>query len=500
LCYSKEENVIFWATVKRHSSYNWKSLLAGSFPVFVAATISAAVVAVIDVITEDDTAEIVLSFFYALGIAQMLGYWVIYNIPSTSPSFRYYYRVATENSAFAWKEFLVLIVLNKLIYGNGLDVAFGVYAGMLVVICVIVVVLNYVHRHYLKAPEAVYLRVKLYESELFALGLAFTLNLLVIAGLCGVNYLGFLGYGESDDQTIIDGYYNQCQTVGFAYPLMLSYLLVKLHQSGLFDEGEEYLERAEQCLGDEEEDELARLSAAVAEEHERGLLYEPLVVETAGAGDSVAPEDTLSANSGVVVAAAATAMDTSEGGSAVVSLSMLLYIYLGVFVGCAWYAWSVSVYGHEYTEVPVVGALIFAVIITFLGHWLIMRSTLRAEAALAKQRGGSRYRIRRGKVIQVALRLVVGWSWEEVTIHVIDLIFEDEHKEAYKWGRAAIKVALALVVLFIGRELELRAGLLRERKLRELRASMSTGYKCVGPGQVQGTSDSSPEIEGRPVR
>ena len=59
-----------------------KALLAGALPVFVAATISRAIGAVIQIFAaEEINVEIGLSLIYALVFAQTIGYCVTYFIP-----------------------------------------------------------------------------------------------------------------------------------------------------------------------------------------------------------------------------------------------------------------------------------------------------------------------------------------------------------------------------------------------------------------------------------
>ena len=85
--YSEEENRVFFEVRERHLKIHKRNLLAGGFPVFVAATISAAAVAIIKALTDSQDLEIFLSFLYAFAIAQMIGYLVIFNVPTSSVRF-----------------------------------------------------------------------------------------------------------------------------------------------------------------------------------------------------------------------------------------------------------------------------------------------------------------------------------------------------------------------------------------------------------------------------
>ena len=84
--YTREENAQIFEVRNRHAAVHWKNLVAGAFPIFTAATISRAVVAVISAITEDENLEISLSFIYAFVFAQMLGYAIIYWVPTSNVS------------------------------------------------------------------------------------------------------------------------------------------------------------------------------------------------------------------------------------------------------------------------------------------------------------------------------------------------------------------------------------------------------------------------------
>ena len=84
--FSKEENIVYFEIKARHQRIHERNVLAGAFPVFVAATISRAVVAVIDALIQSEDIEIVLSLIYALVIAQVIGYLVIYFVPTSSVS------------------------------------------------------------------------------------------------------------------------------------------------------------------------------------------------------------------------------------------------------------------------------------------------------------------------------------------------------------------------------------------------------------------------------
>lgn len=89
--YTEEENASYYQIKEKHEKIHAKSIFFGAVPVLVAATISSAFSAIITaIIGENDQSEVLFYFFYSLTVAQMIGYYVIYWLPtsivSASPS------------------------------------------------------------------------------------------------------------------------------------------------------------------------------------------------------------------------------------------------------------------------------------------------------------------------------------------------------------------------------------------------------------------------------
>ena len=57
-------------------------------------------------------------------------------------------------------------------------------------------------------------------------------------------------------------------------------------------------------------------------------------------------------------------------------------------------------------------------------------------------------------------------------VSAVDLIYESSTDEAHTWLRAMIKLALAVIAFFIGREIEVRMNVLRCEELEALRESV----------------------------
>jgi hypothetical protein len=408
-------------------------MFAGAFPVFVAATISRAVVAIIEAITENIDVQIGLSLVYALVFAQTIGYAVIFSVPSSSPLFRYYFRIATENTAFAWKETMVLILVNKLIFEDPIVYSFVAYFAIAASAFLLIAASNAIHMFALKTKEDIYMKIKLFESEIFSLGLAYCFNLVVIAWFCGTNYLSVLDYAESEGDDVDDGASNQCSNLGFFYAVGLTYLLMQVQNSGIFSTAEEMLEDAEQCLEAEEEAEVERLeaekeqeeaegAAAGVEDVEAAVAHRPINSDAAssstGAQDVEAVGEKLFSvaeccvDCAVVLTRVCTPADAllcswDEKRSTNASLGMLLFTFLGFYVGCGWYTYSLGVFGFLEGEMPpVVGSLVFALVVTTLGlHYLVVATTaLEYDQRMAKKKVVTKIRMRKVQIMVTAIR------------------------------------------------------------------------------------------------
>lgn len=505
--YTKEENAAYYKIRARHAAFHKKSLFAGAFPVFVAATISRAVLAIIDAISNQVDVQIGLNFVYALFIAQVLGYVVIFSIPSSSPLFRYYFHIATENTAFAWKQVMVLIIMDKLILVDPLGFSFAAFFAMTMCTCLLVVGSNAFHMFVMKTDEETYLKIKLFEAEIFSLGLAYTFNVLVIAMGCGVSYLSVLDYTDSEGDDGGSSSNTVCDNLGFLYAVVLTWLLIKLQHSGVMGASESALEEAEKALEIEEAEFEAELEAEMQGEKlaesegsagdVEATTAEPPIdnnasISMSGASSSaestkvdVGPEMDSCSEWCVSMSGALTRYCTPVDAvlcawdperSATVSLGMLMFTFLGMYVGCAWYTYSFVAFGFLETgnSIPVLGALVFAVVVTSVGTHVMVLFTVAVEmderAGKAKKLTGQR--MRRVQIMLMALRLVVGWCWEEVIGSAVDLIFPHQSSILFQWVRVLIKVAVSVAVFFIGLEIERRTGVLTTTKLEALRNSV----------------------------
>jgi len=83
-CFSAQDNEVYYKIRSKHEHIHARSLLVGAVPVLVAATISQAFSAIITAIVGDHRdAEVAFYFIYSLTMAQLIGYYVIYWMPTS---------------------------------------------------------------------------------------------------------------------------------------------------------------------------------------------------------------------------------------------------------------------------------------------------------------------------------------------------------------------------------------------------------------------------------
>ena len=109
-----------------------KELFGDSLPVFVAAGISRSAMSLIELASNTDEAATWITFVYAFFFMQILGITLILKMDRSSPSFAYYLHVVSETTGFAYKEFIVLIMLKWLFEHRLVAAAFASWVLILV--------------------------------------------------------------------------------------------------------------------------------------------------------------------------------------------------------------------------------------------------------------------------------------------------------------------------------------------------------------------------------
>lgn len=236
----------------------------GSLAVLVAATILQAIKAIVEAVTDDTTARCLLFGCYALTAGQAVGYTLIYRWPSSSVStitilsiyvifmyqcyyqraYQYYYRVASLHCAYAWKSGLSLLLIDTILDEEGVTVAVEWWLYIFIMICIVVVVVSHLQAAY-TADQAVLTRAQRFICETFSIGMAYTLSLILLAAMCGINYINILDTTTDDDYNFKDAnvYCDPNTQLIVMYPVAVTVLLSVVHSLGLF-------ERVETVLGE----------------------------------------------------------------------------------------------------------------------------------------------------------------------------------------------------------------------------------------------------------
>ena len=112
---------------------------------------------------------------------------------------------------------LTLVVADKLISEEGPAYAFLAWLAIVAVICIVLSVSNYILIHYVQTSKETGLKLKILESETFALGLSYTFTLITLGGICGESFIGFLV--TIDDDGGNSRKKNICSSIDFLFSI-----------------------------------------------------------------------------------------------------------------------------------------------------------------------------------------------------------------------------------------------------------------------------------------
>ena len=179
-----------------------KSLFDGSLSIFVAAVIAQLVTGIISSVAPNlfNSADIVLSFFYAFFIANTVAYTLAINSCCCHwKLYKFWFRVSVENVGFAWQQTASLILIKY----TTMHITYGILSWFLILITTITLfyISSIIQYHILATNKKNLRKILEFESEAYALSLAYTFNFLVAYLLYGpiVNNGGILN--NTDDYT-----------------------------------------------------------------------------------------------------------------------------------------------------------------------------------------------------------------------------------------------------------------------------------------------------------
>jgi len=156
------------------------SLFNNSLPVFVAAMISRASSSIIALTSTHLAVLIWVTFGYAFFCAQVMGIVVATKLNPSYISFHYFMHVCSECTGFAWKEYVVLIMLKWLFINKNVAVAAGAWA--LLVFCAFLGVYFFnaiLALYFSHLGQTTYSNLRKFNTDAFALAIAFSWTLVV---------------------------------------------------------------------------------------------------------------------------------------------------------------------------------------------------------------------------------------------------------------------------------------------------------------------------------
>jgi hypothetical protein len=200
-------------------------LITASIPVFIAAGISSFVTPIIEYIAHEhgnvDAVETGLSFLYAI-LAYIIGKqlthlvkatelstpdsWLIQRLKSEK-TISILYGLFAENSAFAWKEFLIIFLLKYLYNEHAFGASFGGWLMMVTIFLSFSAISIFWEKKLIKNLH-IYHHLLEFDEEAFALSIAFTWTVIFTFALQGLgvvfisddSYLYHVSNGESDGE------------------------------------------------------------------------------------------------------------------------------------------------------------------------------------------------------------------------------------------------------------------------------------------------------------
>lgn len=223
-----------------HYKYYLQVLFDGSFPVFVAVSISSAVTSVIHAIadsssTSDDTSLIIgLNFIYSLFFGYILGIYVMMNSKrwiSVQKFSNYIHQVAIQNASFAWYSTVSLIILKRIYNGSSYNFgdAFAAWLVTFVVVILIIYTTNILrsiyHRNNIDDKSIANLIE--FDSGSFSLAIAFGFTIIIAAAIVSNESTDYItGVDDLSPTNDDNGDSHDISVPYIAYVLFITFLVV----------------------------------------------------------------------------------------------------------------------------------------------------------------------------------------------------------------------------------------------------------------------------------
>jgi hypothetical protein len=492
-----------------------KEVFDNSLPVFVAAMVSRASSSLIALSSENLTVLIWVQFVYAFFIAQFVGILVAAQMTPSYISFNYFMNLCSDCTSFAWKEFVVLIMLKWLFVNKNIAVACG--AWLLLVFCAFVGV--YVFNAILSTRchhlgSHVYSNLRKFNTDSFSLAIAFSFTLVVASEIypshMSQDLAGTDDIVENPEEAVDDdsgGYYFVLYAIFIT--VAISFMQWKwgwvADRQELFDADENA-----ELSGGHTSRMYHPVSVHVGEEGEFDADTNDVILETGDNPINVAP-----ARSAMNIVSSPSASMTRSSGSAILqnysirpqhstsdsrtvfntcntcwsyvdnvifawdprgrvkqSLMHMLNTVSGYIVGCAWYTFSVMTFQNWFISIRA-GEVLGRFLFSFLTTCSVVLIMVCIERGNKKQLDGrlkgvgsnsrmltqdvlekiaARYK-RGNDLVLVAGRILIGWSWSDFVSSCFGVMLADQELEnkASNWFGAISKCIIAAVCVFVGK-------------------------------------------------
>ena len=473
-----------------------KELASNALPVFVAASISRAMTGIVELSSTNLNVLIWAMFLYAFFGAQTCGFLVALFMDHSHINFRYFMTVCSECNGFAWKEFVVMIMLKWLFVNK--DVGYAIGAWILLVACAffIVYIFNALLTLYFKLPNHIYSCLRKYNSDAYALAIAFSFTLVIASELYPVESAGNLA-GADDIVRNPDDALSEVSGgwIFLSYSFFITFFIAFLTwKVGWVVDKEEQTE--------EEKDRSLSFSAASPLHSPVRKPQDEAYWKTVGSVDEFPNDAVLTSNTNIdaqqkqqLLPVIRPTNSTTDGsfntcnsclsyidnivfswdskGRCRQSLMHLFNTFCGYVVGCAWYTYAVMTFQSYFKSIPggdVLGLFLYSVAMTIISAWIMGRVERSSDRQLKDKlraygtdpsithdvvaKFTARYK-RNSDLAAVAGRLVVGWSWSDfVTSCFVSVLSDQERKitqfASSNWAGTLIKCILALIILIAG--------------------------------------------------
>jgi hypothetical protein len=172
-----------------------------ALPIFVSATITRAVVALIDVICvgQSISFQVMIALLYSFFI-HPIGFIIANCISNTNSLFDYYFAVATDLVGFSWKYSLCLILFKWIQKLDKSAIIILIWFVLMLMIIVLISASNNLQIYFGRNNTSVIsVYTSCYEGEVFSLSLAFSFNLMIAALIYKEKLYRYLVSDTDDD-------------------------------------------------------------------------------------------------------------------------------------------------------------------------------------------------------------------------------------------------------------------------------------------------------------